>query len=129
MTDETRVLYNGQCPVCSSEIAHYSKTARANDLPIRFDDLHSDALGHYGVDADTAARRLHVLHQGQLFVGLDAFIVLWRQLPRFRLLAWLVALPGLKHIAAVTYDHILAPALYNRHRRRLRRKAPNDQQV
>ena len=129
MTDETRVLYNGQCPVCSTEIAHYSKTARANDLPIRFDDLHSDALDHYGLDADTAARRLHVWHQGQLFVGVDAFIVLWRQLPRFRLLARVVALPGVRHVAAVIYDHILAPALYKRHLRRLRRTARNDQQV
>ena len=129
MTDETRVLYNGQCPVCSTEIAHYSKTARANDLPIRFDDLHSDALDYYGLDADTAARRLHVLHQGQLFVGVDAFIVLWRQLPRFRLLARVVALPGVRHVAAVIYDHILAPALYKRHLRRLRRTARNDQLV
>lgn len=129
MTDETRVLYNGRCPVCSTEIAHYSKTAQANDLPIRFDDLHHGELYRYGVDADIAARRLHVLHEGQLFVGVDAFIVLWRQLPRFRLLARVVALPGLKQIAAVIYDYVLAPALYHRHQRRVQRKARHDQQV
>lgn len=129
MTDQTRVLYNGQCPVCSTEIAHYSKTAQANDLPIKFDDLHHGELDHYGVDADVAARRLHVLHNGQLFVGVDAFIVLWQQLPRFQLLARLVALPGLKQTAQVVYNHILAPALYNRHTRRLQRKAREDQRV
>ncbi len=129
MTNETRVLYNGQCPVCSSEIAHYSKTAQANDLPIRFDDLHHADLERYGLDADIAARRLHVLHHGQLFVGVDAFIILWRQLPRFRLLARLVAIPGLKHIAAVIYDHVLAPALYTRHQRRMQHNADHDQQV
>ncbi|HKL06810.1 MAG TPA: DUF393 domain-containing protein [Roseovarius sp.] len=129
MTDETRVLYNGQCPVCSTEIGHYSKTAQANDLPIRFDDLHHGDLDRYGINADIAARRLHVLHQGQLFVGVDAFIVLWRQLPRFRFLAWVVALPGLKQIAAVIYDHILAPTLYNRHQRRVQRTARHDQQI
>ena len=129
MTDQTRVLYNGQCPVCSTEIAHYSKTAQANDLPIMFDDLHQGELDRYGVDADAAARRLHVLHNGQLFVGVDAFIVLWRQLPRFQLLARLVALPGLRQTATVIYDYILAPALHNRHRRRLHRKARDDQRV
>jgi len=129
MTDQTCVLYNGQCPVCSSEIAHYSKTAQANDVPIRFDDLHHGNLDRYSVDADTAARRLHVLHNGQLFVGVDAFIVLWRQLPRFRLLAKAVALPGIRQTATVVYDYILAPALYNRHRRRLQRQARDDQKV
>ena len=42
--------------------------------------------------ADQAARRLHVLHRGQLFAGIPAFQVLWRELPHMRWLARLTAI-------------------------------------
>lgn len=120
---ETSVLFNANCPVCSFEIGHYARYAGRRDLPIRFDDLNSEALGCWGMDADTAARRLYVLHQGQLSSGVPAFLVLWGQMPRYRWLARLVGLPGIRQVASAVYDHVLAPAIYNWHLRRLRRQA------
>ena len=121
---ETCVLFNADCPVCSVEIRAYSRHARARDLPIRFDDLNSCALADWSVDSDTAALRLHVLHRGQLSAGIPAFLVLWAQMPRYRWLARLVGLPGLRHLASFGYDHLLAPAIYHWHLRRQRRAAP-----
>lgn len=115
---ETSVLYNGACPVCSAEIRHYAQYANHSGLPIRFDDLTSDALADWGVDADLAARRLHVLHDGVLTSGIPAFLVLWGQMPRYRWLARVFGLPGIRQAASATYDHVLAPLLYAWHRRR-----------
>ena len=119
---KTSVLYNATCPVCNFEIQHYARYAGDNALPIRFDDLNSDARDQWGLDADTAARRLYVLHEGKLTTGIPAFLVLWAQMPRYRWLARVVGLPGMKQVACVTYDYVLAPVIYRWHLRRLRRQ-------
>jgi predicted DCC family thiol-disulfide oxidoreductase YuxK len=118
----TSVLYNADCPVCNFEIQHYAKYAGENNLPIRFDDLNSGARVHWGLDSDTAARRLYVLHEGALTSGIPAFLVLWAQMPKYRWLGRIVGLPGVKQIASVLYDHVLAPVIYRWHLHRLRKK-------
>jgi predicted DCC family thiol-disulfide oxidoreductase YuxK len=122
MTDETRVLYNAECPVCRFEIDHYRTQARDAALPIRFDDLNSGALAAWGISADDAARRLHVLRQGRVLSGIPAFIALWQQLPRYRWLGRIVNLPGVRQVATLIYDHIAAPLLYRWHLRRQQRR-------
>ncbi|MFL4468557.1 thiol-disulfide oxidoreductase DCC family protein [Tateyamaria armeniaca] len=119
MTNETRVLYNGDCPVCSFEINHYADYSQRSHLPIRFEDLNQDALDDWGLTRDAAARRLYVLKDGQMYSGIPAFIVLWQDMPRYRWLARFVSLPGVNRLACLTYDHILAPAIYRWHLRRL----------
>ena len=118
----TAVLFNANCPVCSFEIGHYARYCRDAGLPIRFDDLNSDARAAWGIDADTAARRLYVLHEGRLTSGIPAFLVLWAQMPRYRWLGRVVGLPGVRQAASALYDHVLAPLIYRWHLRRLRRQ-------
>ncbi|MFT5786479.1 MAG: putative DCC family thiol-disulfide oxidoreductase YuxK [Ascidiaceihabitans sp.] len=122
MSEPTKVLYNADCPVCSFEINHYRKYAQKSDLAIRFDDLNSDALTAWNITEDDAARRLYVQHHDQLYSGLPAFIVLWQEMPRYRLLAGVVSLPGLHWLLCKTYDLALAPAIYRWHRLRQRRR-------
>ena len=119
---QTSVLFNATCPVCNFEIQHYARYAAANDVPIRFDDLNSGARAHWGLDADTAARRLYVLHEGKLTSGIPAFLVLWAQMPKYRWLARVVGLPGIRQMACATYDFVLAPAIYRWHLLRLRKQ-------
>ncbi|MEO1362544.1 MAG: DUF393 domain-containing protein [Pseudomonadota bacterium] len=121
MSKETRVLYNADCPVCNFEISHYADYSAGEGLPIRFDDLNSDALAQWNLDADTAARRLYVLKDGALHSGIPAFVLLWQEMPRYRWLARLVSVPGVHWVACVTYDYVLAPLIYRWHLRRQRR--------
>lgn len=118
MTDDMRVIYNGDCPVCSHEIGAYALYARDQTLPIRFEDLNVIDLEPLGLSEDAAARRLHVIHDGQILVGVDAFRVLWSQMPRYRWLARLSGLPVVRPLAGFAYDRIVAPIIYARHRRR-----------
>jgi len=115
MSDEIRVLYNARCPVCRTEIDHYAAHTRARNLPIRFDDLNSADIADWGISADQAARRLHVFKDGEIYSGINGFLVLWQGMPRWRALATLVALPGVRGLATALYDRALAPALYRRH--------------
>jgi len=122
--DDTRVLYNGDCPVCSVEIDHYAKYSQEHALPLAYDDLSTCDLARWGVSREEAAKRLHVMQGGEIYAGIPAFLVLWREMPRYRWLARLVGLPGVRQVASVVYDRALAPALYAWHKRReVRRKA------
>lgn len=121
MPAPTTVIYNGECPICSREVAGYRRHAEARALPIRFDPLASADLARWGLTADQAARRFHVIQDGRLIAGVDAFIALWMAMPRFRPLARVVSLPGIRQIAGLAYEYAAAPALYALHRRRLRR--------
>lgn len=120
---ETRVLFNDDCPVCSFEINHYAAYAKKTGLPIRFDDLNGPARADWGINEDAAARRLYVLHGAQLYDGIPAFLVLWREMPRYRWLARIVGLPGIRQVASFGYDRVLAPLIYRWHLRRKARAA------
>lgn len=116
------VIYNGSCPVCSSEVNVYRKHAEAQALPIRFNDLNKADLDRLGLTPEQAAKRFHVFHDGQMLSGVPAFLVLWRTIPRYRWIARIVGLPGIRHLAVLAYDHIAAPILYGMHKRRVARQ-------
>lgn len=117
------VLYNGSCPICSREIEGYRRLAARFGVAVDFVDASRDdeALAALGLDADRAARRLHLLENGRLLAGVEAFAALWERLPGWRLVARLVRLPGVRALADFVYEGILAPLLYRWHMRRLSR--------
>ena len=117
--EETRVLYNNTCPVCSFEIDAYRKRAEVEDLPIRFDALSEAAT--WGLTPDQAARRLHVLQRGELLSGIPAFRAVWSEIPHLRWLARLTGNPLISYAATTLYDQLLAPLLYWMHVRRQKR--------
>lgn len=114
MTEDAKltVLFNGACPICSREIAAYQRRAEAEGLDIAFEDLNTADLDAWGVDREAARRRLHLREGGRVRSGLDAFVALWRVLPRLGWLARLVSLPGLRPVAGGVYEWVLAPLLY-----------------
>jgi predicted DCC family thiol-disulfide oxidoreductase YuxK len=86
---------------------------------VRFVDLNAADMAAFGLTRDEAARRLHVVEDGRLLAGVDAFRALWRVTPGFRWLAAVVGLPGVRQAAGFVYDRALAPMLYRRHLRRM----------
>lgn len=117
---ELVAYYNGACPVCRTEIAHYRRRD-AGGLSWR--DIATDdrALAEIGASRDEAKKRLHArLPGGRIVAGVDAFIEIWRRLPGFGWLARLVSHRAIRPAADILYDRILAPALFawNRYRGR-----------
>ena len=61
-------------------------------------------LNEIGVSLSDALKSLHVRSaSGAVVSGVDAFLVLWRALPRWRLLAQVVAMPGVYGVARAVY--------------------------
>ncbi len=118
MTEKMTVIYNDTCPICAREVKGYKSITRAHDLPIAYHGLSEGEMQDYGLTKRDAARRFHVVKDGRLYDGVDAFALVWAEMPRFRWLARLVRLPGVHGLAALLYDHVAAPALFAMHRRR-----------
>ena len=87
MQDKLTVIYNGSCPICSREVAGYRARADREQAEIAFVDLTAEETARFGLSRDDAARQFHVLRDGRLVAGLDAFILLWDRLPGLRWLA------------------------------------------
>ena len=117
----TRVLFNEDCPICNAEICHYIKYAESNGIELYFDKLGEADLSLYGVSKDQGAKRLHVISDGKVIDGLQAFQKLWAQMPRYKFLAVITNFPVIREIAGLVYDKILAPILYKTHLNRLKR--------
>lgn len=89
---ELITFFDGGCPLCSREIAHYRKIDRAGR--VRWVDITQEpnALAAAGLDLPTAMRRLHVQDpEGRMLSGVAAFVAIWRRLPRWHWLARLVS--------------------------------------
>ncbi|WOI55649.1 DUF393 domain-containing protein [Palleronia sp. LCG004] len=121
MSDAPLVIYNGRCPICVPEIRSYRRQAEAAGIDMDFADFNEMSLDRFDLTEDQAARRLHVVRDGRLVSGIDAFLVIWRALPRTRWIARLVDRPLLRPFAGWIYDRILAPIIYRMHKARERR--------
>lgn len=117
--DRLTVYFNGACPICAAEIAHYQRISKEDPKGPIWADLslsedREKAIAQLGLTRDALVKRLHVLDgEGRVYSGIEAFIALWEALPRYRWAARLVSLPLIKHGGAAIYNHILAPWLYH----------------
>ena len=97
------VYFDGQCPLCSREIAHYRGQAKGE--PVSFVDISAadfDPVQH-GVDLARARQGLHVKVGNEMQTGVDAAIVMWQAIPTYRWLARLVRRPGVYGLANISY--------------------------
>ena len=101
----------------------YRERVEVSGGDLGFLDLNEADLASFGLTPDEAARRLYVQRDGELLSGVDAFLLLWRETPGFGGLARFVGLPGVRQVAHIVYEWILAPTLFAMHKRRQARGA------
>ncbi len=98
-TPKLTVYFDGACPVCSAEIAHYRRQSGAEACEwVNAASCEEADLGA-GLSRDDALGRFHVRRaDGQLLHGMRGFAVLWQQLPRT---AWLGRLASVGPVPAL----------------------------
>lgn len=101
---EITVYYDGLCQLCSREIDHYKGMNGAER--ISFVDITSsrfDALAE-GLDPRKIHESLHVRSSdGQVHVGVDAFIEIWSQLNNLKKIAPLASIAPIKKTLEAGY--------------------------
>lgn len=90
------VLFDGSCPLCSREIAHYRRLDTAERVAW-WDIAHDpDCLAGSGIDHGHAMARFHVIApDGEIVTGAHGFVRMWRELPGWRWLGRLCRWTGL----------------------------------
>jgi predicted DCC family thiol-disulfide oxidoreductase YuxK len=109
MTDtcQKTIYFDGACPLCSLEIAHYQRQAGSENLC--FLDVSQDGTNTgTGLTQDAALARFHVrARDGSLLSGAAAFVAVWDELPSWRWAARLARLPGVLPVLELGYRAFL----------------------
>lgn len=103
--NKTTMFYDGGCPLCSREVAHYQRIDVHNN--VLWLDIHKqpEVLEAYGLKYIAAMKHLHVKDSdGKMLTGAYAFQALWKALPRYRVLARLVSFPGILRVMDKAYE-------------------------
>ena len=100
------MFYDGGCPLCSREVAHYRRLDAGGR--IAWIDIHENpwAIDSIGVNHGDAMARLHVRDRaGVIQTGVRAFAAVWDALPYYRWLAWILRALRLLPVLDLAYTH------------------------
>ena len=97
------VYYDGSCALCSAEIEYYASRSGGHRMDyVDVSDPKSDPGP--GLARSDAMRRFHVRQRdGYIASGVDAFTLVWKELPTWKRTASIASLPGPKAALRIAY--------------------------
>ena len=98
------VFYDGKCRLCSREINHYKRVS--DDEKFDWQDIteSTQALEKLGISLAQGLKLLHATDSsGRMHVGVDAFLLIWSNIHRWKILARLTSLPFVYQSACLLY--------------------------
>ncbi len=104
MLPELTVLYDGACGLCRASVARVQRMDRGGRIELV--NLHEpDAAARFPQVSREEAMRWMVAvdSRGSIFTGADAWARIGLTLPGWRLLAWLLLVPGIHFAAKQVY--------------------------
>ena len=109
-----KVYYNKSCGICRAEINLYKKQ---NIEEIDWIDITNNVAAKNETlkDDKTLLRRLHVIDDGKVFDGAEAFLLVWKKIPKYEFLYKFFKLPIIFQIFSIGYE-IIAFFLYLKNR-------------
>ena len=114
---QMKVFFNNSCKICRSEINLYKKE---NIEDIDWIDItnNSDAEKETSRNDKELLRRLHVKENGKIIQGAEAFLFVWRKIPKYKFLYKFFKLPIIFTIFKYGYE-IIAFFLYLKNKKQL----------
>ena len=97
-----KVYFNNSCSVCRMEINQYKKF----NEKLGWIDVtnNKEAQKETAKSSAELIRRLHVEQDGKIYQGIDAFLIVWSRLPKYRWLYKLIKTPGIYHASYIAYE-------------------------
>ena len=113
-----KVYYNNSCKICRAEINLYKKE---NIKEIDWVDITANELAvkETSKNSKELLRRLHVKEGEKVLEGAEAFLLLWKKIPKYRFLYNFFRLPIIFSIFSFTYE-IVAFFLYLKNKKQLK---------
>ena len=113
-----KVYFNNSCKICKAEIDLYKKEKIDE---IDWVDITDNALAIKETSRNNKEllRRLHVKDGEKILEGAEAFLLLWKKIPKYRFLYNFFRLPIIFSICSFTYE-IVAFLLYLKNKKQLK---------
>ena len=115
---QMKVFFNNSCKICRSEINLYKKE---NVKDIDWIDItnNSDAEKETSRNDKELLRRLHVKENGKIIQGAEAFLFVWRKIPKYKFLYKFFNLPIIFTVFKFRYE-MIAFFLYLKNKNQLK---------
>ena len=113
-----KVYFNNSCKICRSEINMYKKE---NIEDIDWIDItnNKDAEKETSKNDKELLRRLHIKENDQVIEGAEAFLYVWKRIPKYKFLYSFFKLPVIFTIFKYGYE-IVAYFLYLKNKKQLK---------
>ena len=113
-----KVYFNNSCKICKAEIDLYKKEKidRINWIDIT---NNRTAKMETKKDYKQLLRRLHVEKDGKIFSGAKAFLLVWKNIPKYKILYSIFSLPIIFQIFSIVYE-IIAFFLFLKNKKQLK---------
>ena len=113
-----KVYFNNSCKICKAEIDLYKKEKiqEIDWIDITNNDF---ATKETSKNNKELLRRLHVKEGEKVLEGAEAFLVLWKKMPKYRFLYNILKLPIIFTIFSFIYE-IVAFFLYHKNKSQLK---------
>lgn len=99
------IFYDGACSLCRKEINHYIRLDTRKMIVWHDISASVSLLNAHNIDYEDAMRRLHgITSKGDIVIGVDAFLMLWAELPYFNYLSKGIKLIGLTRLLNPIYN-------------------------
>ena len=113
-----KVYFNNSCKICRAEIDLYKKEKVQE---IDWVDITNNNLAEKETSRNSKEllRRLHVKEGDKIIQGADAFLILWKKIPKYKFLYKFFKLPIIYNLFSVGYE-LVAFFLYLKNKKQLK---------
>ena len=113
-----KVYFNNSCKICKAEIDLYKKEKiqEIDWIDITDNNLATEETSK---NSKELLRRLHVKDEGKVLKGAEAFLVLWKKMPKYKFLYNFFKLPIIFNLFSFIYE-IVAFFLYLKNKKQLK---------
>ena len=112
-----KVYFNNSCNICKAEINLYKKQGIQD---IEWVDITNNKIAELETQKNkkTLLRRLHVKNGNNIISGAEAFLLVWKKIPKYRFLYKFFKTPVIFNLFSFFYE-IIAFFLYHKNKRQL----------
>ena len=113
-----KVYFNNSCKICKAEIDLYKKE-KIQDID--WVDITDNSLANKETSKNSKEllRRLHVKDGEKVIDGAEAFLVLWKKIPKYKFLYKFFKLPIIFNLFSMGYE-VVAFFLYLKNKKQLK---------
>ena len=118
LINDMKVFFNNSCKICKTEIDLYKKE---NIEEIDWIDITNNDSAELETSKDKKQllRRLHVKDGDKIIQGAAAFLVVWKKIPKYRILYRILKLPIIFNLFSLFYE-VIAFFLYLKNKKQLK---------